>query len=622
MIDLNDQSAVEDYAYHQYQYTHSHSHNLSHSKNLYEEWIARWSELDVIPLEDLNTEYAKENEGDLLPSHAKSFAIIRSVSGITSFLSSSTLIWMILRSSKGLSTTQHRLLFGLCISDILSSLSSSTFNAMAPAEINYYVWNARGNEASCDTQGFFAVLGGTGGLFYNATLNLYFLAVVKYEKNEEYIRTKLEPFLHAFPILVALTHSAVLLSKHHFNAHGNVPCISVYHYPPHCFGYDVGEVREGFKIACGRGLDGAWISSLASMVLVIIPVIPMAVSLTMIHRVVRKQERKLARYGRGSLMSIRTHLRKSVIALSASVGGQDSSSCGTRRRSSLLGRIRLSIRSSIPTSAGIGGAKCTRSSICQSKRSNKTRSKSRAVMRKAIGYSFAWLLSFGAFLVGTAIDLIGGGGYPLMIGYIVNMFVPLQGLFNLLIFMYPKIMAARKIRRRGEKKISWFHAFSRAFWSTGNDRKNKGPIIPRKKSRSKLDSSKRKMTTSILRFKKHRNQKHGGHKEIQENDEGGKCEIQMPNNELSTTTQMHFSEQMEAVNVLEESCNIEGGEDSDALGNISEELNETMEWRQRHQKEEEKCEIETPHDEIAGVKSMKKTYTSYASNISHDKTLF
>eukprot|EP00553_Chaetoceros_curvisetus_P011277 CAMPEP_0204638840 /NCGR_PEP_ID=MMETSP0717-20131115/40761_1 /ASSEMBLY_ACC=CAM_ASM_000666 /TAXON_ID=230516 /ORGANISM="Chaetoceros curvisetus" /LENGTH=112 /DNA_ID=CAMNT_0051658735 /DNA_START=237 /DNA_END=572 /DNA_ORIENTATION=- len=112
------------------------------------------------------------------------------------------------------------------------------------------------------------------------------------------------------------------------------------------------------------------------------------------------------------------------------------------------------------------------------------------------------------------------------------------------------------------------------------------------------------MTTSIQRFKKHRNHK-------QEN-EGEQCEIQMPKNERSTTRQIHFSEQIEAVSkVQEEACNIEEVEDFDAMEDISEELDETMEWKQqRHQEEEEKCEIEAPHDEVASMKSMKKTYSS------------
>ncbi len=91
---------------------------------------------------------------------------------------------------------------------------------MAPSENDYASWNARGNEASCDTQGFLFCFGSTGGLFYNAALNVYYLAVVKYGKSESYIRTKIEPFLHSVPVVVALTGSAVFLAKKNFNDDG------------------------------------------------------------------------------------------------------------------------------------------------------------------------------------------------------------------------------------------------------------------------------------------------------------------------------------------------------------------------------------------------------------------
>ncbi len=40
----------------------------------------------------------------------------------------------------------------------------SSFGAMSPSDDEYFTWNARGNEASCDAQGFLFAVGVFGGL--------------------------------------------------------------------------------------------------------------------------------------------------------------------------------------------------------------------------------------------------------------------------------------------------------------------------------------------------------------------------------------------------------------------------------------------------------------------------
>ncbi len=99
------------------------------------------------------------------------------------------------------------------------------------------------------------------GQLYNASLNVYYVAVVKHGKSEAdiRIRSKMEPFLlHGVPIvwIVALTYTIVLLARKHLNDAGAGICTSPVYYPPHCYGYDVGEIRDGFEIPCGRGSDG------------------------------------------------------------------------------------------------------------------------------------------------------------------------------------------------------------------------------------------------------------------------------------------------------------------------------------------------------------------------------
>ena len=129
---------------------------------------------DPITLEELIATWTEEING-----LSKATTIICSVMAIISVIASSVLVWMIKRSNAALSTTYHRILLGMSISDIFFSLALATFNFTSPSDVDYFVWNARGNQGTCDAQGFVWVAGLSCGMFYCCSLSLYSLAVVK-----------------------------------------------------------------------------------------------------------------------------------------------------------------------------------------------------------------------------------------------------------------------------------------------------------------------------------------------------------------------------------------------------------------------------------------------------------
>eukprot|EP00579_Thalassiosira_antarctica_P001931 CAMPEP_0201876728 /NCGR_PEP_ID=MMETSP0902-20130614/8336_1 /ASSEMBLY_ACC=CAM_ASM_000551 /TAXON_ID=420261 /ORGANISM="Thalassiosira antarctica, Strain CCMP982" /LENGTH=153 /DNA_ID=CAMNT_0048404031 /DNA_START=47 /DNA_END=505 /DNA_ORIENTATION=+ len=128
---------------------------------------------------------------------------------------------------------------------------------MSPSEMSYIEWNTRGSQATCSAQGFVMTVGMGSGLLYICSVNLYYLAIVKYNKPDRYIRTKIEPFLHGVPIVFALIFSITMLVNQNLNDNMGGICIMPVYDPLHCIGYEDGQVREGFKIPCGRGRDGA-----------------------------------------------------------------------------------------------------------------------------------------------------------------------------------------------------------------------------------------------------------------------------------------------------------------------------------------------------------------------------
>ena len=103
----------------------------------------------------------------------KTRGVIFHTLGTVSTIASTCLVLHILRSHHGLSTTYHRLMFGLCIADILSSFGFALGSTMVPKEMNYYIPSAQGNTATCTAQGFLLTVGVAVAALYNCSICLY-----------------------------------------------------------------------------------------------------------------------------------------------------------------------------------------------------------------------------------------------------------------------------------------------------------------------------------------------------------------------------------------------------------------------------------------------------------------
>ena len=78
-----------------------------------------------------------------------------SATGCLSFAASLTIIVMIARPSVKLSTTYHRLIFGISVFDLIQSLTQASSSLPMPAGV---IWDAIGNSTTCDIQEFLTVI--------------------------------------------------------------------------------------------------------------------------------------------------------------------------------------------------------------------------------------------------------------------------------------------------------------------------------------------------------------------------------------------------------------------------------------------------------------------------------
>jgi hypothetical protein len=118
------------------------------------------------------------------------------LTGLISLCFSALVIYTVAICKEKRSKTYHRLLFGISCVDISSSFWLGLSTWPIPKETGI-IW-ASGNTQTCTLQGFFTQFG-VASSFYNASLSVYYLLVIRYGWKEASIH-KIEPFLHAFPI--------------------------------------------------------------------------------------------------------------------------------------------------------------------------------------------------------------------------------------------------------------------------------------------------------------------------------------------------------------------------------------------------------------------------------------
>ena len=427
--------------------------------------------------------------------------IIRTVSGSISTLFSFVILCILYRSHDRLSTTYHRLILGLCITDIMSSVCFALNSLMVPSELDYWVWRARGNMRSCNVQGFLLTIGVNSAQLYNAALCLYYLAIVRHKKTSDYIRKNIEPWLHGVSILYPLFVAIFAILKDIINPVG-VICTTYNYHPPHCIGYKDGEIPDGYELPCGRGeerdfrmtLFFAAIASATTIVLIV-------VSMALMYSAVRTTEKKMEQYGtsalklriqqRNSCSSIKTNLQ-SASGFSDSYGDLERGVSGlltNNKKDSFLTSLRLS--------------------ATQRKQRVRLRksTKSRAILQRALAYTLAWFLTYTPRFVVMLWSLIGGTPPSLAFSNATNFLTPLQGFFNFIVFIYPRVLEAKG---SSSTDVSWWKALTMALASRkSHGSKRRRSSLPTNKNRRGQPTKRSKRVRTLEIFE----EEEDGHKE-------------------------------------------------------------------------------------------------------------
>ena len=105
-----------------------------------------------ISLDPFLFDYTQHTKMTYSKAQEISLAISPICAGCVSFTSSSTIATMILRSKTKLTKPYRRIVFGMCLYDIIQSLGAMSSTFLSPEDSDR-LW-AFGNDSSCSAQGF------------------------------------------------------------------------------------------------------------------------------------------------------------------------------------------------------------------------------------------------------------------------------------------------------------------------------------------------------------------------------------------------------------------------------------------------------------------------------------
>jgi hypothetical protein len=137
---------------------------------------------------------------------------LTTMAGIVSFICSLMILNIIRMSNQKLSTTYHRIMVFMSIFDILSSVCFALSTLPMPSDDTLLFDGPMiGNKVTCQIQGYLVLIGLNGGASLYMCLSWYFVCKITFQFPLDSIRRKIEPLFYILTFLVAFTLPTFLL---------------------------------------------------------------------------------------------------------------------------------------------------------------------------------------------------------------------------------------------------------------------------------------------------------------------------------------------------------------------------------------------------------------------------
>ena len=210
--------------------------------------------------------------------------ILPMITGSLSVIGSTTIIFIVLRSNERLSSTYHRILFGMSSMDIIYSTGILMSSLPVPREIPL-PWGNYGNRTTCTIQGSMIFSGNIGSNMYNLSLALFYMLTIVIGVRDETMKGKIEPFFHTVPLLYIISVNTILLITKSFNP--SVLLCMITPYPRDC--------KLNPNVPCTRGVNAPRYFYVFHGYPVLTIFFLVLILMATLYHAVRSQEKKIQR---------------------------------------------------------------------------------------------------------------------------------------------------------------------------------------------------------------------------------------------------------------------------------------------------------------------------------------
>jgi len=151
-------------------------------------------------------------ETGITPDEGRTLVITFRCSAALSIIGSSLILWDICKSGKIKRQCRLRLLTGISAFDLLSSIAYFMGPLATPKseKSEYFGLKAIGNHETCQAQGFFLSMY-LVSISYNLCLAMVYVIIIKYSKSENWIKAKVEPWMHLYSLCYGVGVSLAML---------------------------------------------------------------------------------------------------------------------------------------------------------------------------------------------------------------------------------------------------------------------------------------------------------------------------------------------------------------------------------------------------------------------------
>ena len=367
--------------------------------------------------------------------------ILALITSILSLSGSSLLIITILQSKKKLSVPYRRIIFGTSVFDLFQSAGLASQILMAPKGITR--WSI-GNTTSCEINGFFFAVGGNTIPYYLCSLCIFYFCIIRLNMKTHTFQ-RIEPFLHALPIIYGFFIGIYALANKYLNYFGASSLCYLSATPPTC------EMIPDQE--CTRG-EGAmkfriFFCDLPAMIIFVIICFIMAVIAYSAYKIEKRNQRYLI----SSSLSDSEH-RSSLRIFSSKLS------------STLKTILQINEVHDKNNDDGLEQAPSSTAVSNQTRRKLELdTSRTRETNKQALLYVGSYVLTYGLPVTQSFYVYTTKKDPPIALFYLMNIFLPMQGFINIFIYCRPHIVSLRK---RYPDEYTWFQAFKVVLKSGGD----------------------------------------------------------------------------------------------------------------------------------------------------------